>query len=59
VPHCTGCGRSVSECDGACARPSDPWHYCPECGAWLATQVTPTGWIATCRACGTSHRVRH
>jgi hypothetical protein len=56
VPHCTGCGRPVAECDRACARPSDPWHYCPDCGGWLAVQVTPTGWAGTCRACGTTHQ---
>jgi hypothetical protein len=58
-PHCTGCGRPVADCDGACARPSDPWHYCPACGTWLATQVTPTGWTATCRTCGATHRGTH
>ena len=49
----------MAECDGGCARPSDPWHYCPACGTWLATQVTPAGWTATCRTCGATHRGTH
>jgi hypothetical protein len=55
---CTGCGRRTDAC-GGCGRDADPWHYCPECGTWLATQVTPTGWTARCRGCGLSHEVRH
>ncbi|HKE76106.1 MAG TPA: hypothetical protein VKB57_20990 [Acidimicrobiales bacterium] len=56
--HCTGCGRPAAECDG-CGRASDPWHYCPACGRWLAVQVTPAGWTATCRTCATTHRGGH
>jgi len=58
MAHCTGCGRPAAEC-GGCARPFDPWHYCPDCGRWLATQVTPAGWTSTCRGCGATHEVRH
>jgi hypothetical protein len=56
--HCTGCGRTAADCPG-CTRPSDPWHYCPRCGTWLAVQVTPAGWRARCRTCATEHRSRH
>jgi hypothetical protein len=55
---CPGCGKPASAC-GGCAGASDPWHYCPACGRWLAVQVTPTGWSATCRGCGASHRGTH
>jgi hypothetical protein len=51
---CPGCGRPRGECPG-CVRASDPWHWCPDCGRWLAVQVTPTGWAGTCRACGAHH----
>ena len=55
---CAGCGRPRADCDG-CVDRSDPWHYCPACGRWLAVQVTPTGWAATCRGCGASHHGTH
>lgn len=55
---CPGCGRPRGECAG-CGSDSDPWHYCPACGRWLAVQVIPTGWAATCRGCGAQHRGGH
>jgi hypothetical protein len=55
---CPGCGRPRGDCPG-CAGPSDPWRYCPSCGRWLAVQVTPAGWAATCRGCGAEHRGTH
>jgi len=55
---CAGCGRPAGAC-GGCVRASDPWHYCPDCGRWLAVQVTPTGWAATCRGCGARHDGTH
>jgi hypothetical protein len=58
VAFCTGCGRPREACAG-CATRSDPWHYCPACGRWLAVQVTSTGWAATCRGCGASHHGAH
>lgn len=47
---CDGCGRH--DCPG-CLPALDPPRYCPRCGTWLATHVTPTGWIARCRIHGT------
>ena len=44
---CTGCGREDPACPGC--NQNDPPHYCPECGAWMAVLVTPTGWSARCR----------
>ncbi|MXZ52329.1 MAG: hypothetical protein F4Z34_03980 [Acidimicrobiaceae bacterium] len=49
--HCRGCGRL--DCAG-CLPELDPPRYCGRCGAWLATSVTPAGWTARCRNCGTS-----
>ncbi len=48
---CTGCGRLVAECAGACTGVGEfeaPRH-CPVCGRRLAVQVTPTGVSARCR----------
>jgi dethiobiotin synthetase len=44
---CRHCGREA--CDGACARPLDPPHFCPRCGRKLVVQVAPTGHSARCR----------
>ncbi|MDE0269253.1 MAG: hypothetical protein OXI96_09545 [Acidimicrobiaceae bacterium] len=48
-PLCDGCGRH--DCPG-CLPALDPPRYCPQCGTWLATHVTPAGWIARCRIHG-------
>jgi len=58
APFCPGCGRPAAECAGCTGR-TDTWHYCPACGKWLAVQVTPTGWAATCRGCGDRHTGSH
>jgi hypothetical protein len=57
-PFCPGCGRPRADCAG-CVAASDPWHHYPACGRWLAVQVTPTGWTATCRGCGAHHEGSH
>jgi hypothetical protein len=48
---CRHCGQPT--CDGACARPLDPPHFCPRCGVKLVVQVAPTGHSARCRDHGT------
>jgi dethiobiotin synthetase len=47
---CRHCGGTA--CDGGCARPLDPPHFCPRCGRKLAVQVAPTGHSARCREHG-------
>ena len=49
--YCRGCGRR--DCSG-CLPELDPPRYCGRCGAWLATSVSPAGWTAKCRNCGTT-----
>jgi dethiobiotin synthetase len=49
---CAHCGRPGTKCQGTCARPLDPPHFCPRCGRKLAVQVSPTGHRATCQAHG-------
>ena len=49
--YCPGCGHR--DCSG-CLPELDPPRYCAWCGAWLATAVTPAGWTARCRNCGTT-----
>jgi hypothetical protein len=46
--HCTGCGKSLSECHG-CRRALDPPRFCSECGRRMTVMVIPTGWVAKCR----------
>jgi hypothetical protein len=50
--YCTGCGRPVAECNGACRQKLDPPRYCPQCGKRLFGRVTPTGYEARCKQHG-------
>ena len=52
--HCGYCGRPVTECDGACARPLDPDRFCVRCGRRLVVRVSPASHSATCKVHGSS-----
>jgi hypothetical protein len=56
--HCPGCGRPTAECAG-CVDAFEPRRFCAACGRRLTVQVTPTGWDASCRACGAIRSSRH
>ncbi len=55
--YCGWCGRDSSEgdgseCDGSCRDGLEPMRYCPECARTLDVQITPLGYVATCRKHG-------
>ena len=50
---CTGCGQPASVCAG-CGPDLDPPRFCQACGRRMTVHVTPAGWRARCRPCGSA-----